>query len=61
MFGDYAHEHYIIMIIHERYDLEFGFKLLLLVYIFSQFPLHSSELLKDEHSSQRLGEFFSTL
>lgn len=57
---DYAHEHCIFMIIHKGYNSEFGFKLLLLVNISSQLSLYSSELLRHECSSKKLGNFFSS-
>lgn len=60
VFGDYAHEHCIFMISHKVYDSEFGFKLLLLLYIFSQFLLYSSELLRDEYSPKQRGNIFSS-
>ena len=57
---DYAHEHCIFMIIHKGYSSEFTFKLLLLVNIFAQLPLYSSELLRDENGSKKLGNFLSS-
>jgi hypothetical protein len=45
------------MIVNKGYDSEFGFKLLPLIYIVSQLPLYSSELLRDEYSYKEAKRF----
>jgi hypothetical protein len=56
-FQGHACEHCIFMIVNKGYDSEFGFKLLPLIYIVSQLPLYSSELLRDEYSYKEAKRF----